>query len=175
MAEHTAEQIAAAQLNYDVAEAKQNLDRALHGTGAGSSVVNAIETLIGKTVMRWWFARICKNKAALSQVDPKKLEERRRVRATTLIAACGIINSKANGGQAPHNLDLQMGLMDLIANNNAIWQALFDAGIIAPDAKQDYLDAGVTELYNRVSGYSGQIDLGKTDPVHLAARQRPQG
>lgn len=165
MPERSAEQIAAELLNADVAEAKNNLrHRALEffkGRGGSDVFVDAFENLIGKVIMRWWFARIVKNKAAVSKVDQKALEERRKVRALTTIASCQIINGKTNKGAPPDALQLQMAILDLTANNNAIWQALIDAAIITPDVKQDYLDGGVAELYGRVTDYAGKIDLTK--------------
>lgn len=166
MPEYSAEQIAAAQLNVDVEEAKEHLHDVLAprkpGEGnTGKYLVDAFENLIGKVVMRWWFARIVKNKAAVSKVDQKALEERRKVRALTTIASCQIINGKTNKGAPPDALQLQMAILDLTANNNAIWQALIDAAIITPDVKQDYLDGGVAELYGRVTNYAGKIDLTK--------------
>lgn len=161
MPEYSAEQIAAAQLNVDVADAKEALDVGLHGVRTHDTVVDLIENLIGKVVMRWWFARIVKNKAAVSKINPKALEERRKVRAMTTIASCQIINAKTNKGAPPDALSLQMAILDLTANNNAIWQALIDAAIITPDVKQDYLDGGVAELYGRVTDHAGKIDLTK--------------
>ena len=171
MAERSVEQIAAAQLNFDVAQAKETLRYQLETAGS-TRLVDAIENLIGKVVIRWWFARICKNKAALTKLDQKAIEERRKVRGVALIAACATINEKANGGKAPANLDLQMGMMNLMAENRALWQAMYDAGIIHPDAKQDYLDDGVSELYAQVDGYSGTLDTGRPNIQALAARHK---
>lgn len=159
MPEYSPEEIAEAQLAYDVAEAKQALDRSLHGTGSGEGVVDHIESLIGKVVMRWWFARIVRNKKSASKETASALEERRKQRAMTMIACCQIINAKSTQGKPPDNLQLQLAHMDLTAGQAAIWQALIDAAIIAPDVKQDYLDGAVASLYQRVVDFSQRIDL----------------
>lgn len=159
MPERTAQEIASAQLNYDVAEAKIALDRLLHGTSAGSTVIDAIENLIGKVVMRWWFARIVKNKAAHLMVDAGEIEGRRRVRALKLASIQQIINGKAYKGQPPDATSLQMVALDQQVANTAIWQALIDAAIISPDGKQQYLDDALDELERRTVNYASQLDL----------------
>lgn len=174
MLERSAEEIAAAQLNHDVTEAKRALLELVNETldlpdgvvsGAAADQVDAIENLIGKTVMRWWFARIVKNKAAHLQINNDELEARRRVRATKLIACCTTINGKATAGNPPDNLQLQMAIMDLTAAQSAIWQALIDAAIISPDGKQQYLDTACDELYARVVGYASRLDLTTQGPL----------
>ena len=155
--ERSVEEIASAQLEYDVAEARQALEKLL-GLAAHDKV-GAIESLIGRVVMRWWFARIVKNRENQASMSQESLESRRRVRAATLIAVGQAINSRAFRGEPPGNLDLQLAVLDVTAAQNAIWQALIDAAIISPQAKQDYLDGGVNELFGRVSAYAQRIDL----------------
>ena len=166
MAERSPQEIAAAQLNIDVEEAKRHILEMLldDSSETRTGFVESVENLIGKVVMRWWFARIVKNSVAQGRVNPHEIEERRRQRALHLISAAEVVNSKSFKGEPPDARSLQLSIFDLACAQNALWQALIDAAIIHPDTKQDYLDGGVREFTERVGAYASRLDLGSAAP-----------
>lgn len=163
MSEKSPEEIMAAQLDYDAAEAKQSAIAAFAGValnpGRARRVVDALENLVGKLIMRWWFARIKKARELPLRLSPVEIEARRRARAAVIMSCCAAINTKTkiDPTKGPSNLELQVGIVDLSAAMRAIWQAMIDAGIIDPNAKQDYLDAGVTEIWSQVESHGQSI------------------
>ncbi len=162
MAEKSAEEIMAAQLDYDAAEAKLSVVRAIINISLNPerarAIADAIEAFVGRLVMRWWFARIKRNRETVLREDQKQTEARRRARAAVYIACCQSINAKTGVGQnGPSTVELQMALLDLTASMRALWQVAADAGIVDPNAKQDYLDAGAAEIWNQVEQHGSTL------------------
>ncbi len=144
MTEHTAAEILYAQLDHDVAEAKADAE-SITNIGLTRCEVNAIERLAELVCKRWWIGRMTAKHPP--PVDVTSLHDRMNHRTNAIIQMTQNMIDKA-GPIDP--TALQMQLLGMSAEVNALWGCLIEAGLMTPQNRQDYMDAAVAMLYKRV-------------------------
>lgn len=153
MSEASAAEILLAQLDLDVAEAKQALLRAwsYSDDGAELASLDAFEQLAERVCVRWWVKRMANHR---KPIDAEAAAERGQRRAKVL-AACvqGMID---HSGPIEINA-LQMSALALSSDINALWGCLIEAGMVTPELRQEYMDASVENTYQRVQDYAQKI------------------
>lgn len=147
MAEHSAIEILAAQLEHEVIEAKAAIED-LFGNGTS----DALETLIDRCVKRWWLTRMLqKPKASLSNEEMTSRRDSRlkafKLCTNTIVEKSGPIDPTS----------LQIGYLGMSAELNALWTLLIEAGLVTQDARHDYMDLATAELYQRVHANAQKI------------------
>jgi hypothetical protein len=146
MTERTAAQILVAQLTFEVEEAKRSVAHELSDLPAINGFDPAtLETLIDRCVKRWWITRMASGPE--KPLDQKALAERRDQRMAAL-ALCTRAIIERSGPVDPNAL--QVGFLGLSAELNALWAVLIDAALLTHPLRQDYMDAAIAELYQRV-------------------------
>lgn len=145
MAEKTAGEILLAQLELDVQEVKAALLR-------DSCDVDAMEQLVARVVMRWWIGRMVK--APSIQIPAEEQKTRGMARAQAYAATLQII--KARSG--PISTDaLQMSVLGLTAQVDALWTLLMEAALVTACARQDYMDGSTNDLFERAKAVAQQV------------------
>lgn len=146
MTERTAAEIIFAQCEVDVAEAKAHVFKEFIESGlpVENSTLDALEDLANKVTRRWWIAKMVKRPNP--PVDTNDLLERMTHRTNALVALTQAIINRS--GMIDPN-SLQVSILGMSADINAVWGALIEAGLMTPANRQDYMDAAVGELYRR--------------------------
>jgi hypothetical protein len=144
MTEHTAAEILYAQLDHDVAQAKWKVNDRLYN-GPPFQRADEIESLCELVCKRWWIGRMTAKHPP--PVDVTSLHDRMNHRTNAIIQMTQNMIDKA-GPIDP--TALQMQLLGMSAEVNALWGCLIEAGLMTPQNRQDYMDAAVAMLYKRV-------------------------
>jgi len=142
MAELSAAEILHAQLNHEVAQAKAPFDPDLG---------LAVESLAEAVCRRWWLGRMLKKPEA---VDMTALKERMRQRGEALQKATLAMITQQGGVDVGA---LNIAVFSISAEVNALWGALIEAGMMTPRNRQDYMDAAVDNLCQRVNEQAKKI------------------
>lgn len=151
--EKSASEILVAQLDVEIAELK----RSYLGTEF-STLADTLQTLIEKILTRWWVSRINKQPQPTST---KQMQERTANRMAVLRKCVDTIIERSG----PIDLNaLQMSALGMSAELNSLWGLLIELGLITPEGRQDYLDAGVENTYTRIMEYARQITLANKVP-----------
>lgn len=156
MSERTAAEILLAQLDHDVLLCKRDVlqQMELADFPARPALADALETLAEKACMRWWIGRMAGQDHAPR--DPAANRERMEVRAKVL----GMCVQRMVERSGPIDANaLQMSVLGISADVNALWGALIEAGMVTPEMRQQYLDQSVTNTYQRIEDYSQKIIL----------------
>ncbi|HXI41602.1 MAG TPA: hypothetical protein VNH83_16590 [Bryobacteraceae bacterium] len=148
MAELSAAEILHAQLNHEVATAKQDVDLAQMEHTQLSPV---IENLAEAVCRRWWLGRMLKKPEA---VDMTALQERMRQRGEALQKATMAMITQQGGVDVGA---LNIAVFSISAEVNALWGALIEAGMMTSRNRQDYMDAAVENLCQRVNEQAKKI------------------
>lgn len=130
-----------AKFDSEVQAAKTDFEN-LSKFGAGAQA-KAIETMIEAVVKRWWIGRMLKAKD-----NTEDMQERMQNRMNALAGATQAI-IRHSGAVDPNAM--QMSLLGLSAELNALWGALIESGMFTPESRQDYFDASVGDLCRRVN------------------------
>ena len=143
MAELSAAEILHAQLNHEVAEAKATFDPEL-----GSAVENLAEAVC----RRWWLSRMLKRHDA--PADVSDLRERMNKRMQALEGAVKAMITQTGGVDIGA---MQVLVLSMSAEVNALWGALIESGMMTPSNRQDYMDQAVENLCKRVNEQARKI------------------
>ena len=138
-----------AQFTQQVLQAKERID----GLAAVQDVrvSDAIEELCDAAIKRWWIGRMLE---ADFKGEIPDMQNRMQQRMQALVSATqAMVNH--SGNVDPNSL--QISVLGISAELNGLWGALIEAGILTPAARQDYMDASVIELHNRVKESCSKI------------------
>jgi hypothetical protein len=150
----TAAEILAAQLEYEVAEAKLALFR------DGQLDADVLEDMMERVVARWWLKKMP------GKVPPQKATDReltdRVANRMHHLGRCVMLMIDRSGPIEANAL--QVSVLGLSAELNALWGLLIELGLITQEGRQDYMDAGVANTVERVNKYSQAVVPAKDIP-----------
>jgi hypothetical protein len=141
MRESTAAELLFAQLTFEVEQAKMAFTE---GNAWPPEWVDMFQDLVEKIVKRWWIGKMVQRPNPV--VDMQGLGERMIHRTNALVGLTQAIINRS-GSVDPNSL--QVSVLGMSAEINAVWGALIEAGLMTPANRQDYMDAAVSELYKR--------------------------
>lgn len=165
MGEKTAAELMVAQLEYDVAEAKQVLMRELRPPAREDSkpIVEAIDNLMAKSVMRWWLGRI-----ALASKSKLSAEEYRARSNARLNLVGEMVNRiKTRSGETSIE-SLQLQIVGLSCELQGVWGLLEYMAFTDQADRQEWLDHGVAEMHERVTGMAAKLVVTDGGKIHTA-------
>lgn len=84
----------------------------------------------------------------------EKQKARRQERIQKIVAATTFLVERAG---PPNAIMLQQGLLAILGELEAMWMAMIGRGLITNDDKQDLLDWGVQEIFNRSASQAREI------------------
>jgi hypothetical protein len=145
MAEKTAAELLYAQFDHDVATAKERLVGHYGGGVQALAWVELMESMMESVIKRWWLKRMTSRHDL--PVDVTELNDRMNHRTNAIVQMTqGIIEK--SGPIEP--TALQMQVLGMSAEVNALWGCLIEAGLMTPANRQDYMDAAIAMLYKRM-------------------------
>jgi len=150
MTQLTAAEILCAHSEHEVAEAKLQLSRDFFTARCYDTIIDLTE----KVILRWWVKRMVPRDRP--ERDQAAMQERSIARANILTLCMSRIVERS-GPIKPEAL--QVNVLGVSADVNALWGMLIEAGICTPQMRQDYLDASVMNTYQRVEDQAQKIQL----------------
>lgn len=145
-----------AQADHEVAEAKAALN--------GSLIADEIETLVEKVVTRWWLGRMAAS--AGEDVDPVEAQTSHGQRLQLFAGAQALIQARTG---APTVEALQIGLLSASAELNALWALLTESALVTPAHRQNLLNMGAQDLYERVQEHAKKVVLATGNSARRAS------
>lgn len=138
----SAAEILHAQLDFEVAQAKECFPGK-----AGENVENLAEAVC----RRWWLSRMLKKPEAPAAED---IQARMGKRMEALEKAVVAMIRQAGGVDIGA---MQVLVLSMSAEVNALWGALIESGMMTPSNRQDYMDQAVENLCKRVNEQASKI------------------
>lgn len=120
--------------------------------------MDALETFVEKVVVRWWIKRMVPR----DTMPAENMMERQQYRGQILNMCMHRIEERSGPIALPA---LQINLLGVSTDVQALWGMLIEAGICTPAMRQDYLDSAVGHLYAKVEDHAQKIQLATAQPT----------